>query len=104
MSVAQTYRAVVTFQLGGRSYTVTSQLSGATPAYATGSKVDVAFPPAHPELARLRAEIPGFWQGAGLLLVGLMAGAGSVRWWWQLSHGRATIASLPGGRSDVSGG
>ncbi len=104
VSVERNYRAVVAFDALGRSYSVTSQVAGVAPTYATGSKVDVVFPPAHPEQARLRAEVPGFWQGAGLLLVGIMVGAGSVRWWWRLSHGRATIPSLPGGRSDVLGG
>ncbi len=104
VSVIRIYRAVVSFQFGGKSYDVQSRIASDTPAYSTLSTVDVAFPRNRPDLARIRAEVPGFWEGAGLLLVGITIGAGAVRWWWRLSHGRATISSLPGGRSDVSGG
>jgi hypothetical protein len=104
VSVVRTYRAVAAFRSGERTYEVRSQRAGDAPIYATGSSIDVAFPPAQPARARFRDEIPGFWQGAGLLLVGIMVGAGAVRWWWRMSHGRATIPSLPGGRSDVLGG
>jgi hypothetical protein len=104
VSVVRTYRAVVVFEIGGRPREVISQVASETPLYATGSKTDVAFPSDRPDRACLRAEVPGFWHGAGLLLVGVLIGAGAVRWWWRLSHGRATIASLPGGRNDVSGG
>ncbi len=104
ITATRLYRAVVAFRDGGRAYEVTSRDASPVQVYPIGTKPDVAFPPGHPERARLRAELPSFWLQSGLLLVGVLIGAGAVWSWWRLSHGRATITPLPGGRSDVSGG
>ena len=83
------YRAVVQFSDGGRAFDVVSELRGPAQVYATGSNVQVVYPPGRPERARLRPELPDGWMQSGLLLAATMLGAGSARLWWRLAQRRA---------------
>jgi hypothetical protein len=82
------YQAVLQFTVGGRTYEVFAARRGPVHLYPVGSKEVVLFPAGQPNLARLRAEVPEFWTQAGLLLMGTVVGAGTVRWWWRMSRTR----------------
>ncbi len=82
------YQAVLEFSVGGHTYEVYATRRGPVHVYPVGSKEVVLFPAGEPTKARLRAEVPDFWTQAGLLLMGTVVGAGTVRWWWTMSRKR----------------
>jgi hypothetical protein len=88
-AATRTYRAVVAFTDGGRSYEVLAQLRSTVHLYPLGSKVDVVYPAGEPGRARLRPELPDFWSQAGLLLMATMLGAGTAYAWWKAVRKRA---------------
>lgn len=85
---SRTFRAVVGFTAGGKTYEVTSARQSAVQLYPTGSSVRVAYPNDHPERAWIQAEAPDAWAQAGLLLMGTIVAAGAVQWWWWLAKRR----------------
>jgi hypothetical protein len=85
----RTYRAVVAFTEGGKSFEVIAAARATVQLYPLGSKVDVVFPPGRPDRARLWPELPDSWVQAGLLLVATVLGAGCGYAWWKLAVRRS---------------
>lgn len=84
----RTFRAIVGFTVGGKTYEVTSAQRSAVQLYPTGSAVRVAYPGGQPERAWIHAEAPDACAQAGLLLMGTVVAAGAVQWWWWLAKRR----------------
>jgi hypothetical protein len=85
-SAQRVFRAVVEFKLGERTYEVLSQQRGPVHVYPLESTQAVVVPAGRPADARIRAELPDFWTQAGLLLMGTVIGAATVRWWWSMAR------------------
>ena len=85
-SAQRVFQAVVEFKLGERTYEVLSKQRGQVHVYPLGSKQAVVVPVGRPADACIRAELPDFWTQTGLLLMGTVMGAGTVRWWWSMAR------------------
>lgn len=90
------FQAVVQFAVGDRTYEVRSKRREPTHLYPIGSTQTVVFPAGQPRRAVLRTELPDFWTQIGLLLMGTLLGAWTVRWWWSMARRRLRFRRRPG--------